>query len=202
MKKYLWFVLPILGLFLIAALSGCGASKAYVDKAVADEHAQDQATADNLQKEVQANKDFIDRLQALTAQLEKKTDLAINQAKGFENYQVLWEGEIYFDFNSSDITVAAREVLDQAGDKMTLDKGSVMEVSGYTDPRGSDAYNFQLGEKRANAAKYFLVDNYGVNLYRLFTVSYGKKKAVEAGDSQGSYSKQRKVSLKIWGMMK
>jgi len=201
MKKYLWVVLPILGLFLIMVLSGCGASKSYVDKAIADEHTQNQAVTDNLQKEIQTNKDFIDKLQALTMQLEKKADLAINKAKGFENYQVIWEGEIYFDFNSSAITVAAREVLDQAGDKMTLDKGSVMEISGYTDPRGSDAYNLQLGDKRANAAKYFLVDNYGVNLYRLFTVSHGKKKAVEAGDSQGSYSKQRRVTLRVWGTM-
>jgi outer membrane protein OmpA-like peptidoglycan-associated protein len=134
----------------------------------------------------------------LASQLEKKTDMAINQAKGFESYQVIWEGEIYFEFNSSKLTAAAKEILDQAGDKMTVNRSAVMEVGGYTDPTGSAAYNLELGNRRAAAAKYYLVDNYGVNLYRLFMVSYGENKAIESTDTQVSYSKQRKVVLKIW----
>ena len=81
---------------------------------------------------------------------------------------------------------------------MVVNRTAVMEVGGYTDPTGSDAYNLELGNRRAAAAKYYLVDNYGVNLYRLYTVSYGENKAIEATDTQVSYSKQRKVVLKIW----
>jgi peptidoglycan-associated lipoprotein len=125
--------------------------------------------------------------------------MAINQAKGFENYQVIWEGEIFFDFNSSKITVEAQAILDQAGDKMITNRSAIAEIGGYCDPTGSDAYNLELGNKRAAASKYYLVDNFGINLYRLFLVSYGENKAVAGGDAQVSYAKQRKVTIKIWG---
>jgi peptidoglycan-associated lipoprotein len=194
------FVLLVAGLSLVL-LAGC-ASKSYVNKTVAEEHAKSEASINAVQQEAEANKAEIDRLQILAAQIEKKADLAINKAKGFEDYQVLWEGEIYFDFNSSEITTAAREVLDQAGQKMTGDKSSVLEIGGYCDPVGSREYNLALGDRRAAAAKFYLVDDYGVNLYRLFLVSFGSQKAKAGlGDGRNSstYSKQRKVTLKLWG---
>ncbi len=199
MEKHLRILLPLLAFFVLSVISGCGASKGYVDQAIADERARAQASETNLENDVAANKADMERLKSLTTQLEKKTDMAINEAKGFENYQVLWEGEIYFEFNSSKLTVAAKEILDQAGDKMVAHRSAVMEVAGYCDPTGSDAYNLELGQKRAAAAKYYLVDNFGVNLYRLFTVSHGEKKAVEAADTSVSYAKQRKVTLRVWG---
>ncbi len=194
------FVLLVAGLSVML-IAGC-ASKGYVNKTVAEEHVKTQASIDAVQQEAQANKEAIERLQTLAAQIEKKADLAINKAKGFEDYQVLWEGEIYFDFNSSEVTTAAREVLDQAGQKMTADKSSVMEIGGYCDPVGSQAYNLTLGDRRAAEAKFYLVDDYGINLYRLFLVSYGSKKAQAGlGDGRNSstYAKQRKVTLKLWG---
>ena len=198
MKKHLMIIMPLMALFVLSVMSGCGASKAYVDQAVADERARAQAAESNLDKNVETNKSALERLQSLTTQLEKKTDMAINQAKGFENYQVVWEGEIYFEFNSSKLTVEAKEILDQAGDKMITNRTAVMEIAGYCDPTGSAAYNMNLGLNRSTAAKYYLVDNFGVNLYRLYMVSHGENKAVEAVDASVSYAKQRKVILKIW----
>lgn len=196
--RKLKFVLPVLGIVALLLLAGCGASKTYVDNAVAEERARSQSAVDNVKKDVDANKTALERLQSLTQQLEAKTDMAINEAKGFESYQVVWEGEIFFDFNSTTVTDAAQEILDQVGDKMVADRASVLEVSGYTDPSGSLGYNMQLGEKRAAASKYYLVDNYGVNLFRMFTVSYGENKAMEYADGKVSYAKQRKVKMKLW----
>jgi peptidoglycan-associated lipoprotein len=194
------FVLLITGVSLML-VAGC-ASKSYVNQAVAEEHAKSEASISAVQQKADANTAAIERLQSLAAQIEKKADLAINKAKGFEDYQILWEGEIYFDFNSSEITTAAREILDQAGQKMTADKSTVMEIGGYCDPIGGQEYNLALGDRRAAAAKFYLVDDYGINLFRLFLVSYGSKKA-QAGLGDGrnasSYAKQRKVILKLWG---
>ena len=200
--KNMKYALPVVGILVLVMLAGCGASKTYVDNAMAEERARSQASVDNLKKSVDENKASVERMQSLAAQLEKKTDMAINQAKGFENYQVIWEGEIFFDFNSSDLTSAAQEIIDQAGDKMVADRGTVMEIAGYTDPSGSKDYNFRLGEKRSSAAKFYLVDNYGVNLYRVYTVSYGKVKAMANEDGKVSYEKQRKVKMKLWGKIK
>jgi len=197
--KRIMMLLPALGLIIVMLAAGCGASKKYVDQAVSDERTRTETAVGQVAKDVEETRAEIERLQSLTAQLEKKTDLAINQAKGFEAYQVIWEGEIYFDLNSSKITVEAQSILDEAGDKMIANKGSVMELSGYCDPRGSDTYNLDLGQKRAMSAKYYLVDNFGANLYRFFLMSYGERKAVASGDSNVSYNKERKVKMKLWG---
>lgn len=200
MKKYLKLTMAIVGMMSLLLLVGCGASKTYVDEAIAQEQASREASISGVDGDIKANKAILERLQSLTTQLEQKTDLAIDQAKGFEEYVVVWEGEIFFDFNSSAVTVNASEFLDQAGDKMVASRTAVMEIAGYTDPSGSANYNMELGNKRAAAAKYYLVDNYGVNLYRIFFVSYGENKAQPGGDGQVSYAKQRKVILKLWDM--
>ncbi|MFH1701578.1 MAG: OmpA family protein [Candidatus Zixiibacteriota bacterium] len=197
-SKGLLLIIPAMGIVALMLLSGCGASKTYVDEAVAMEKDRSEASVKSAEAKITENKATLEQLQSLTRQLESKTDMAINEAKGFESYKVVWEGEIFFDFNSAELTVAAQEIIDQAGDKMTGDRKSVMEIAGYTDPTGSAAYNTELGSKRSAAAKYYLVDNYGVNLYRIFTVSHGENKAVQSGDGGVSYAKQRKVKLTLW----
>ena len=191
--------LPVIGLIAIFLVAGCGASKTYVDQAVAGEKARSEAELGSISKEVADTKAELTKLQSLTSQLEKKADLAINQAKGFEDYQVIGTYTILFDFNSSEITLEAQSQLDKAGDQMTTNRSAVMEIAGYCDPSGSKAYNMELGNKRASSAKYYLVDRFGINLYRMFMVSYGKEKSVAATDGKASYANQRKVVLKVWG---
>jgi peptidoglycan-associated lipoprotein len=197
-RKFRTF-LPVIGLVIILLVAGCGASKKYVDQAMAEEKARSEAAIGDVTKDVAANKAELGSLQSLTSQLEKKTEMAINEAKGFEDYQVIASYEIFFEFNSSEITVEAQSFLDQAGDLLTTNRKSVAEIAGYCDPSGSAAYNLELGNKRSAAAKYYLVDSFGINLYRIFMVSYGEEKAVAASDGQVSYAEQRKVILKIWG---
>lgn len=192
-------LLPVFGIVIIVLAAGCGASKSYVDQSVAEEQARSQTALDKLAGDVAANSEELAQLKSLTQQLEKKADMAINEAKGYENYQVIWEGEIYFNFNSYKITTEAQAILDEAGDKMVANKGAIMELAGYCDPTGSDGYNWELGQKRAMSAKYYLVDNFGVNLFRFFLVSYGKRKASPSSEGNISYAKQRKVKMRIWG---
>ncbi len=198
-NKRLGVLLPAIGMVIIILAAGCGASKSYVDQAVAEERTRSQTALDKMAGDISANKSELDKLKSLTQQLEEKADMAINEAKGYENYQVIWEGEIYFNFNSYKITTEAQTILDEAGDKMVANKSAIMELAGYCDPTGSDAYNWELGQKRAMSAKYYLVDNFGVNLYRFFLVSYGERKAVPSSEGSVSYAKQRKVKMRIWG---
>lgn len=192
-------MLPVIGVVIILLAAGCGASKSYVDDSVAGERARNEANMGPVTKDLADTKAELERLKSLTAQLEQKTEMALNQAKGFEDYQVLATYEIFFDFNSSQITAEAQGFLDKAGDMMITNRSAVMEIAGYCDPTGSAAYNLELGNRRSAAAKYYLVDNFGINLFRLFMVSYGKYKSVESSDGQASYAQQRKVILTIWG---
>jgi outer membrane protein OmpA-like peptidoglycan-associated protein len=152
-----------------------------------------------MRSDVQANKDQLASLQSLSRELEQNVDKAINEARGFEDYVVVWEGTVYFEFNSYQLKAEAITILDEAGDNMTTRPTSVMEINGYTDPQGDADYNIGLGEKRANSAKYYLADKFGVTLFRLHILSYGERKAATmTEDASASYAKQRRVHLKLW----
>ena len=143
----------------------------------------------------------ISKLRSLSDQLAEKTDMAINEAKGFESYQVIWQGEVNYDFDSFELTPTAEDVLNEAGQKMEQSPESIIEIAGHTDRSGTAKYNLMLGEQRAGAAKLYLADRFGISLYRLFIVSYGENKPVATPDEDNASSKNRRVVLKVWGKM-
>ena len=86
--------------------------------------------------------------------------------------------EIQFDFNSANISktsIGAVQELGKALSNPSL-KGSTFVVSGHTDAIGSDPFNQDLSERRADTIKHFLVDKYGLAGSDLVTVGYGKTK--------------------------
>lgn len=185
-------------LAIAALLSACGANKDYVNKQVADAESRSNSRIADLTTKVDTTAAEVSRLDKLSLELSRKTDMAINQAAGFENYQVIWSGEITFGFDKADLDGVAQQILDEAGQKMTDTKHSIIEVAGHTDQVGSKTYNYGLGERRANAAKRFLSEKHGIGLYRMFTVSFGKDQPVAAPSEGRGNAKNRRVVLKVW----
>ncbi|SYZ73396.1 putative Outer membrane protein, OmpA/MotB family [Candidatus Zixiibacteriota bacterium] len=195
MGKKLAFAALVAVLLLIA---GC-ASKGYVDKQIADMQTKVQADVSSAKAQSDANAVEIQKIQAATDELSKKTDKALNQAKGFENYQVIWEGTVNYAFDSYDLNQVATDNLEALGQKMIDVKQSILEIAGYTDRTGPASYNFELGIKRAEAVKTHMTDKFGIPLYRMYTVSYGKTKPVAMPDEANANAKNRRVVLKLWG---
>ncbi len=191
-----------LTLFLLLAASlliaGCS-SKGYVDEQMAAMQAKMDADLGDVKSQMATNTDDIKKIQALNAELSEKADMALNQAKGFENYQVIWEGVVNFDFDSYELTQIAKDQLESCGQKMIDYPRSLLEIAGHTDRTGTASYNFLLGMKRSESVKKYMTDQFGVALYRLFTVSHGKTKPVAMPDEKNASSKNRRVVLKLWG---
>ncbi len=188
-------------LILVVALmaAGCGVNKDYVSEQIAQSEGRTSAQIATVDGKTSQNTAELQKLKTLATELSSKTDMALNKAKGFENYQIIWSGEIRYDFDSWKLTAAAEQILTECGEKMEQNAGSLLEVAGHTDVTGSSKYNYLLGEKRANAAKRFLAERFGVSLYRLFTVSYGEDKPVAMPDEREANSKNRRVTVKLWG---
>jgi peptidoglycan-associated lipoprotein len=182
-------------------ISGC-ASKGYVDQKMAEAKADSDAKIQELKAQAALNSDDVKKLQALANDLSEKTDLALNQSKGFENYQVIWEGTVNFDFDSAELSDLAKDNLEGLGMKMTDYARSLLEIVGHTDQSGSAKYNLKLGDARAAAVKKYLIDQYGVALYRMFTASQGETKPVALPDEKDAFSKNRRVTLTLWGELK
>jgi outer membrane protein OmpA-like peptidoglycan-associated protein len=86
--------------------------------------------------------------------------------------------DIQFDYNSDRITATSMpsvQALGQALSNANL-KGSTFVVAGHTDAIGSDAYNQDLSERRADTIKRYLTEKYGINGADLVSVGYGKSK--------------------------
>ncbi len=180
---------------------GCGVNKDYVSQQIQDSEARTKAEIGSLRDKTDGNASEISKLRSLSSELDAKANMAINKAKGFENYQIIWKGEINFDFDRANVNGAAEQILSEAGDKMEQNPGSVIEIAGHTDKTGSSTYNLMLGQQRAAAAKRFLSERFGISLYRMFEISYGENKpAADSGEMKSS-SKNRRVSLTIWGPM-
>ncbi len=86
--------------------------------------------------------------------------------------------EINFDYNSADISKRSLPSVLALGRALTNPdlKGSTFIVAGHTDAVGSDAYNQDLSERRANSIKRYLTDRFGIAGSDLVTVGYGKTK--------------------------
>jgi outer membrane protein OmpA-like peptidoglycan-associated protein len=85
--------------------------------------------------------------------------------------------EIYFDYNSAEITPKAEPQLKELGAALSSSalKNSVVVVSGHTDAKGGDQYNQLLSQRRAEAVKAYLTQNLKVSADNLTTAGYGKR---------------------------
>jgi outer membrane protein OmpA-like peptidoglycan-associated protein len=86
--------------------------------------------------------------------------------------------EIHFDFNSAEISKSSTQAVQELGKALSNPslKGSTFVVAGHTDAVGSDAYNQELSERRADTIKKQLVERYGIAGSNLVTVGYGESK--------------------------
>ncbi len=83
--------------------------------------------------------------------------------------------DAYFDYDKSDIRADGRDALAKTAEFLRSYSQVKVVVEGHCDERGSTEYNIALGDRRAQAAKQFLI-SLGVAAERMETVSYGKEK--------------------------
>jgi peptidoglycan-associated lipoprotein len=109
--------------------------------------------------------------------------------------------EIHFDFDKSDIREGDRAVLSKNAD--TLKKYDFLRVTveGHCDERGTVEYNLALGERRAKAARDYLV-SLGVPAERLKTVSYGKEVPVCQESNETCWQRNRRAHFTVTGKTK
>jgi outer membrane protein OmpA-like peptidoglycan-associated protein len=103
---------------------------------------------------------------------------------------------VRFDFDKSDIKPEYRDTLNRvAGILMTL-KGYAINVYGYTDDVGSQSYNLQLSQRRAEAVRDFLV-HAGIPATIMSTKGFGKSDPRVSGDSEQARAANRRVEIGI-----
>ncbi len=98
---------------------------------------------------------------------------------------------VYFDFDQAGIRSDMTEVLVKNAEQMQQNSGAAIVIEGNSDERGTNEYNLALGERRALAAKQYLVD-LGIDAARIQTISYGEERPLFPGQDEDAYSQNRR----------
>ena len=99
---------------------------------------------------------------------------------------------VFFATNESILTTAARDTLRKQAAWLRENSSVNVVLEGHADERGTREYNLALGERRANAAKDYLM-TYGISSNRISVISYGKERPVDSGSNPLSWSKNRRA---------
>jgi peptidoglycan-associated lipoprotein len=102
----------------------------------------------------------------------------------------------FFDYDSSDLTPGGRAALDENAATLKRNASWAITIEGHCDERGTAEYNLALGERRAVAARTYLV-SLGVPADRLRTVSYGKEFPFDPGHDENAFTKNRRAHFVI-----
>lgn len=99
---------------------------------------------------------------------------------------------VNFGLDQYDIDPTAREILDSQVVWLQRYPNVRVTVEGHADERGTREYNLALGDRRANAAKNYLVAR-GVSPSRITTISYGKERPIALGSDEESWARNRRA---------
>ncbi len=113
------------------------------------------------------------------------------RAARIEEARLIMAEKIFFDFNRSEIKPEYREVLARKADVMNEFPEISIRTEGHCDERGTVEYNLALGERRAQAAKDYLV-NAGIDPDRVNTISYGEERPAVEGSGEEVWAQNRR----------
>ncbi len=99
---------------------------------------------------------------------------------------------VFYGYDSSVLTSEGQRTLERQAAWLKQHPSVNVVIEGHADERGTREYNLALGERRANAAKTYLV-NLGVDSSRLRTVSYGKERPAVLGSTDSAWAQNRRA---------
>jgi outer membrane protein OmpA-like peptidoglycan-associated protein len=203
-----------IGLALVGALAapGCVTKKVF-KKNVEDTDTRIQGVESGVEENERrisdVSKDTDQKIASAQGTAQKAVEIgnsALAKAESAERLargKVLWSTTLTdentkFSFDQSKLPPDATRILDDLASKVKgLGKAAYIEIEGHTDGIGSDDYNRQLGEKRAEAVRSYLNEKCGIPLHAMNVISYGESKPIASNDTRDGRSKNRRVVLRV-----
>jgi outer membrane protein OmpA-like peptidoglycan-associated protein len=125
-----------------------------------------------------------------------------------KNFELVKEGMaitlrgVYFDYNKATIKPESRPALEGAAKILNENPGIRVEIQGHTDSDGSESYNQQLSERRAQSVVTYLVQNFAIDPMRLTARGYGESNPVASNSTPEGKALNRRVEFVIIGQQK
>jgi len=190
-RKITALALTILIIFFAVACTKSKISSEPATTTTAEEEAAKRAAEEARQRE-------LERQKALAEENLKEESLSQQMAsEQSQSDDARFENEdIYFDFDSIQLTPQAQEILTKKGQWLRDNPAARVIIEGHCDNRGTNEYNLALGEGRARSARTFLMD-LGIDVSRLDTISYGEERPIDPQQTERAWEKNRRAHFVI-----
>jgi peptidoglycan-associated lipoprotein len=127
---------------------------------------------------------------------QRAADSAAAAAGAVTEVRNMLAAMIHFDYDKAALRSDDQSALDQKVSILNANSAVRIRISGHCDERGSDEYNLALGNRRATAAKQYLV-SHGIAADRIETVSYGEERPIATGHDEDSWAQNRRDEFEI-----
>jgi outer membrane protein OmpA-like peptidoglycan-associated protein len=134
------------------------------------------------------------------AMADQTNGRVVTLEENFQNrnqYTVAAEKYVTFRFDSADLDRAYTSSLDEVAQITNANPDALIVLEGRTDSMGDDTYNIQLGERRAEAVKRYLVVEKSVSMYRIHQTSFGAARPIADNKSRQGREKNRVVAVSV-----
>ena len=116
------------------------------------------------------------------------------------HYVVLNEEQVRFKFNSAKLEDSFKKVLDDVARQLKDNPDAILVMEGHTDSIGPDDYNIQLGQKRVEAVRRYLVVDQEVPINRISDISFGKDRPINPDKGKEARAQNRSVVVRVMGL--
>lgn len=104
---------------------------------------------------------------------------------------------VHFDYDSDQLSQQEQATLDQAATWILSHPNLIIQIEGHCDERGTSEYNINLGQRRADRVREFLIGR-GVNPTLLTSVSYGEERPIDPGQTEEAYYQNRRAQFVVY----
>jgi outer membrane protein OmpA-like peptidoglycan-associated protein len=220
MKSRLTMVIALTGIVVLGSV-GC-ATKKYVRNRVSERVTPLEHRTGELEETSRRNTQDISRVSSDITDVRGKADRAQSQADtalgraneantrvtgaeqsvtdlrtNLDNYTLQNTAAVHFKFDSYQLTPEARESLDQLAAQIKDRNNFILEVQGFADWIGKDAYNNQLTQKRADAVRRYLAEQHNIPLFRMHILGFGEMRPVADNKTREGRAENRRVEIRL-----
>jgi outer membrane protein OmpA-like peptidoglycan-associated protein len=213
----------LIGLTVVLALGSIGcATKKYVRNRVSERVTPLEQRTGELEETSRRSSQDLGRLSTDVTDVRGRTDRAQSQADAalsraeqantrvtgaeqsvndlrtnLDNYMVQSTSVAHFKFNKYDLTPEGKESLDQLASQIKDQDNFILEIQGFADWIGSDAYNNQLTQKRADSVRRYLAEQHNIPLFRMHILGLGELRPVADNKTREGRAENRRVEIRL-----
>ena len=185
MNTIKWVSLIFLLVIFVAFLApSCGKKEIRSEPVMSEEEARRRA-------EEEARRREMEKQAGIQEQTLKEEGLREGQEKARSERDMFENEDIPFEFDSAKLSDQAQQILRAKAEWLRKNPRAQIIIEGHCDERGTNEYNLALGDRRAFAAKTFLVD-LGIDQSRITTVSYGEERPLDPRSNEEAWAKNRR----------